>query len=79
MRKTYWDTDGNVVLGEEYPEEILEDQSNDLNASVSEHSIAEQMAKAFEIIMKNQKSNERPNLRKLSEKFVLEKFSGKGK
>ena len=77
IKKEFWDEDENIMIKGEYPEEISNIQPSD---SVSEQgsSIAEEMAKAMQIIMKTQKTNERPSLRKLSEKFVLEKFCGKG-
>lgn len=77
MKKAYWDADGNLMIGGVYPEEIIENEEEN-NASISENTIADQMAKAFQMIMNNQKSNERPCLRKLAEKFVIEKYNGKG-
>lgn len=76
MKKAYWDVDGNFLIGGQYPEEISTDDLNE--SSTIENSIADQIAKAFEVVMQKQKNNERPCLRKLSEKFVLEKYNGKG-
>lgn len=76
IQKAYWDDSGNFIIGNQYPEEIDSDQHN--NSNITEGSMADQLAKALEMIMQNQKSNERPPLRKLSEKLVLDKFDGKG-
>lgn len=76
MKQAYWDFDGNVIIGGQYPEEIIGDQHDE--SHVTEKSITDQVVKAFELMIHNQKSSERPNLRILSEKFVLEKFNGKG-
>lgn len=75
MKETYFDEDENMVFENQYLEEVTQgkklvpaDESN------SEDPIVKILEKLVE---QNQKKEENKNVKKLAERFILEKFDGK--
>ncbi|KAK0077178.1 hypothetical protein PV325_004321 [Microctonus aethiopoides] len=73
MRRTYWDDEGNVVFGGQLLEELSEEPApaNDVNEVTNDA-----ITRLFQQVLQQQRTD-RPSLRKLAEKFVIEKFDGK--
>lgn len=75
MKETYFDEDENMVFEDQYLEEVTKDkQLVATDTSNSEDPIVKILEKLVE---QNQKKEENKNVRKLAERFVLEKFDGK--
>ncbi|KMQ86709.1 hypothetical protein RF55_14251 [Lasius niger] len=75
MKGTYFDEDENMVFEDQYLEEVTQDkQLVATDTSNSEDPIVKILEKLVE---QNQKKEENKNVRKLAERFVLEKFDGK--
>ncbi|KAK0178572.1 hypothetical protein PV327_007450 [Microctonus hyperodae] len=72
IRKTYWDEEGNVVFEGQLLEEVPIEQTL---AQVNEPDINNTMTQILQQVL--QQRNERPSLKRLSEKFVIDKFEGK--
>lgn len=75
MKGTYFDEDENMVFQDEYLEEVTQDKK--LIATDTRNS-EDPIVKILEkLVEQNQKKEENKNVKKLAERFVLEKFDGK--
>lgn len=73
MRKTYFDEDGNMIFEGQYLEEVDENKLAVAQTIEAENPIV----KILEKLVENQEKEKKQNVRKLAERFVLEKFDGK--
>ena len=72
LKLIYLDEDENLIFGEYYLEEVEETKTNE-NTENKENA----MSKLFEKLMLQQQNSDKENLQKISEKFILGKFSTK--
>lgn len=73
LANTYMDEAGNLQFSENFLEEITVEQK----PATLEACNSENLVKILEKLVENKQSNGYQNLRNISEKFVLEKFSNK--
>lgn len=73
LRETYLDEEENLMFNEYYLEEVERETLEKKDTEVTEDS----MTKLLEKLINQQQNYERQNLQKISEKFVLEKYSTK--
>lgn len=71
--QTYCDEDGNMSFQDQFLEEISEEQSAVINKQSSE----ETLTKILEKLIESQQNKEKQSIKKLAERFVIEKFDGK--
>ena len=73
IKKTYFDDDGNIVFGNQYLEEVNQVQKfNAIDARDPEDPIV----KILEKLVENNRNNGQQSVKKVSERFVIEKFDG---
>ncbi|XP_047039124.1 uncharacterized protein LOC124644002 [Helicoverpa zea] len=71
--QTYVDEDGNMIFRDQFLEETTQEQLAFANKKCSEDSIM----KVLEKIIESQQNKENQSIKKLAERFVIEKFDGK--
>ncbi|XP_057666234.1 uncharacterized protein LOC130899977 [Diorhabda carinulata] len=71
--KTYVDEDGNMIFQNQFLEETTKEQLTVVSKTCSEDPIA----KILEKLIENQEKKEKQSIKKLADKFVIEKFDGK--
>lgn len=73
MKKAYYDDDGNIIFQDEYLEEIKV-KNPDVDLISDENN---SMVKILRQLEEGREKNKKQNVRKIAERFVLEKFDGK--
>lgn len=76
LYKSYVDEAGNMRFQDEYLEETTQQQQRSVTMNTNDPE--DLIVKILEKLVENQQSNKQQSVKKLVERFVLEKFSGKG-
>lgn len=71
--QTYFDEDENMIFQDQYLEEITQEQLAIVNKRATEDPIV----KILEKLIESQQSKEKPSIKKIADRFVIEKFDGK--
>lgn len=73
MLNTYFDEDNNAVFQDQFLEEITQEQL----ASGNKSSTEDPMVKVLEKLIESQQNKEKQCIKKLADRFVIQKFDGK--
>ena len=73
LQETYFDEDGNMIFQDQFLEELPQELSVTSYKSHSEDPVV----KILEKLIEGQQNKEKQSIKKLSERFVIEKFNGK--
>lgn len=73
MKNTYFDEDENLIFENQYLEEITQEQL----ANTNKYSSEDHLVKILEKLVESQQRKEKQSVKKLADRFVLEKFDGK--
>lgn len=71
--QTYFDEDKNMIFQDQYLEEITREQLTITDRKCTEDPIV----KILEKLIEGQQNNEKQNIKRLADKFVIEKFDGR--
>ncbi|XP_050551237.1 uncharacterized protein LOC118262122 isoform X3 [Spodoptera frugiperda] len=71
--KTYVDEAGNMIFQDQFLEEINQEQS----PAVSKMTLEDPIVKILEKLVEDKQNEEKKSKKKLAERFVIEKFSGR--
>lgn len=72
LKQTYCDEDENMIFQDQYLEEITFEQS-----IIEKKGSADPIVKILEKLIENQQNKEKQSIKKLANRFVIEKFDGK--
>lgn len=71
--QTYFDEDGNMIFQDQFLEEITQEQM----ATGSKKRLEDPIMKILEKLVESQQNKEKQSIKKLADRFVIEKFDGK--